>query len=619
MTPLLRGVDGRQHFFGVALGLHLGKDFCDGLVGADEERRALYAHHFFAVHVLLFENAKLIADDFVYICEQRVRQLVFFFEFHLRFGRVARDADDYGAGVLQLSELVSKPAGLDSAAGGVGFRIEEKYYRFAGKLRKLHWIAIFILESKISYLVMFLHRIPSLQNCRAALSRKLIRLFNIGAAFAFCAMAVGLPAAAQYPGQISSAKHSVNPRAVAVFEFTGDPSKPTASRLIPVSYFYADAYQDAGIYMAQPAPVALLTGTEYELQHAGMPTGLYDVETAGRIEDTWIGFGDFKTLHPAHAAKSVHSLAASGSNASPEEDDARPHLTKSAAASSPPAEPSKVDADKSATQETATATNPSPLEDHNRPTLKRRASPIGQQQSVPEDPVAESQLNDPDRPHIHRGKAPQDRPGGKNLVGSPADMQQVVAVSDATTREPHPFAYTWNSEEDREHAEQKLTSAVQAAFATGSGSAPALASRRKGVHAARLARPAKAPADPALTDVHIAAFALTYDNAPALVLSAKTNEASPRSVTAIAEVDIYNEPRILFRSVTDAAHRGDRPEMHLVDAVDADGSNRASLLFELRGSSDRVFALYRITRGNAVQTFVTGAVPYGPPIPSPSQ
>ncbi len=441
-------------------------------------------------------------------------------------------------------------------------------------------------------------------------------------------MALGLPAAAQYPGQISPAKHSVNPRAVAVFEFTGDPAKPTASRLIPVSYFYADAYQDAGIYMAQPAPVALLTGTEYELQHAGMPTGLYDVETAGRIADTWIGFGDFKSLQVARTAKSGRSSAASASNTAPQDDDARPHLTKTARASSPDPEPPKPDLskpdpsktasdkpapDKPATEEAETPTNASPLEDHNRPTLKRKASPVGQQQSVPEDPAEQSQLNDPDRPHIHRGQAQQDRPGAKHLVGTPADLQQMVAVSDSTTREPHPFAYTWNNDEDREHAEQKLKAAVQAALVPAAARAPASApGPRRGTHPIR---PTKTPTGPALADVYVAAFALTYDNTPALVLSANTSEVPPRSVTAIAEVDIYNEPRILFTSVTDATHRGDRPEMHLVDAVDADGSNRASLLFELRGSSDRQFALYRITRGDAVQTFVTGAVPYGPAAP----
>jgi hypothetical protein len=455
---------------------------------------------------------------------------------------------------------------------------------------------------------MFLHRIPSLQNSGAAQSRRVIQLFRISLAFAFCMIAFVAPAAAQYPGQIKTAKTSDNPRAVAVLEFTGDPANPTASRLIPVSYFYAGAYQDAGIYMAQPAPVALLTGTEYELQRAGLPTALYDVETAGRIAETWIGFGDFKALRAERAKRA---------GASSDDDEGRPHLTKSASAAG--SEIAAPDKSKPASDETATATNPSPLDDTNRPTLKRKATPIGQQQNVSDKTAAASTLDDPDRPRIQRGQPSQNRPGAKHLVGNPPDMQQLVAVSDATMREPHPFAYTWNSPEDQAHAEQKLTAAVQAALASPASLASPLApapSLRTSARATRAAKPIKGPT---LTDAHITSYALTYENTPSMVLTAKTSGETPLSITAIAEVDIYNEPRILLTSVSDAVHRTDQPEMHLIDAVDADGTNRASLLFELRGTTDRQFALYRISRGTAVRTFVTGPVPYAPPIPAPSE
>jgi hypothetical protein len=43
-----------------------------------------------------------------------------------------------------------------------------------------------------------------------------------------------------------------------------------------------------------------------------------------------------------------------------------------------------------------------------------------------------------------------------------------------------------------------------------------------------------------------------------------------------------------------------------VDAVDAEASNRASLLFELRGQQSRQFALYRVIGEQAQQSFVTG-------------
>ena len=45
--------------------------------------------------------------------------------------------------------------------------------------------------------------------------------------------------------------------------------------------------------------------------------------------------------------------------------------------------------------------------------------------------------------------------------------------------------------------------------------------------------------------------------------------------------------------------------MRLVDAVDAMADNRGELLFELRGATQRQFALYRVLRGQATQLFVS--------------
>jgi hypothetical protein len=46
--------------------------------------------------------------------------------------------------------------------------------------------------------------------------------------------------------------------------------------------------------------------------------------------------------------------------------------------------------------------------------------------------------------------------------------------------------------------------------------------------------------------------------------------------------------------------------MRLVDAVDAMADNRGELLFELRGATQRQFALYRVLRGQAEKLFVSG-------------
>jgi hypothetical protein len=62
-----------------------------------------------------------------------------------------------------------------------------------------------------------------------------------------------------------------------------------------------------------------------------------------------------------------------------------------------------------------------------------------------------------------------------------------------------------------------------------------------------------------------------------------------------------------MRSVTDATHLDRTPRYRLIDAVDADGSNRASLLMELRAQHTRQFALYRLLGNKPDQVFVSGS------------
>src|ERR1700733_9545759 len=124
--------DRGENFFGVSLRLYFGKDLQQLLIGTDEEGGPLNPDHFLAIHVLLLENVKLFADYFVYICKEGVGQVVFLLEFLLRLGRVARDTQNDGPGLLYLLEDVTKATGFDSAAGSVGLGIKEKNHRVAG-------------------------------------------------------------------------------------------------------------------------------------------------------------------------------------------------------------------------------------------------------------------------------------------------------------------------------------------------------------------------------------------------------------------------------------------------------------------------------------------------------
>ncbi len=85
--------------------------------------------------------------------------------------------------------------------------------------------------------------------------------------------------------------------------------------------------------------------------------------------------------------------------------------------------------------------------------------------------------------------------------------------------------------------------------------------------------------------------------------------APQKFVTLVAQPDLYGGVLVLYKSVTDSAHLDETPRMRLVDAVDALGDNRGELLFELRGATQRQFALFRVLRGSAEQLFATVALP----------
>jgi hypothetical protein len=118
----------------------------------------------------------------------------------------------------------------------------------------------------------------------------------------------------------------------------------------------------------------------------------------------------------------------------------------------------------------------------------------------------------------------------------------------------------------------------------------------------------RAAAPVALMDEVLKGYTLSYGGDPTYVLMAHTagTGAALRYVTIVAQTDSMGGMKAAIESVTDAAHLDRTPRMRLVDVVDADASNRASLLFELRWQSSRQFALYRVIAAKADQTFVSG-------------
>ena len=298
--------------------------------------------------------------------------------------------------------------------------------------------------------------------------------------------------------------------------------------------------------------------------------------------------------------------------------------------------------DASGTSDTA-STDTDSSKDVDRPTLKRR-TPAEQKAAQKKKDLASvsgaATLNDdPDRPNLHRGKPASrlDEEDLPPLKGIPADLQQAVAVSDAKDRPEHPFERMWESDEERTQvtasleemaraqlAKYDLPAASAAAVGTSASNptpaaktsartppattAAARARQRKAAAARAAAATAAAAAPVVLKEQSVKAYTLSYGGAATYVYTAVSPGAGgvDRYVSMVAQREPVGSLKMALASVTDAKHLDRTPWMRLVDAVDAEASNRASLLFELRAQSSRQFALYRVIGAATEQTFVTG-------------
>jgi hypothetical protein len=472
-----------------------------------------------------------------------------------------------------------------------------------------------------------------------------LRRFNsVLAVSVLQALAVGLIAAAafaQYPGQITKkAQDTPTLRAVGVVEWTGDPGKPKTSRLVPITVYDGQALQDGGVYLARPQPMALDAQVEYILEENGKPIGLYDIRNAGQEQGSWVGFGAWKpmpvpkkaapkpiddtgfdpnddkpVLHRRHGSDSGSSD--SGSPGTPPDPD-RPTLHKN------PDDSSNKKPGDSGGSDTSTGSGTS-SSDPDRPTLHKPDSgdsngPVLHKHTEASADAADGEHSgaaDPDRPVLKRGKSTFS--GAEvlpSLMGLPADMSQAVAVSDSKTRPEHPWTFTWANPADEDKMKEQMEDIARDALGLKTPPpAPAAAKKRTTTTAKTHAKPTPPPEPAPLMDEKFRVFELAYGSGATMVLSAHTDgtPAEQKFVTLIAQPDLYGNVLVLFKNVTDNAHLDERPRMRLIDAVDALADNRGELLFELRGATQRQFALFRVLRGSAEKIFVTGGGEYGSP------
>ena len=449
---------------------------------------------------------------------------------------------------------------------------------------------------------------------------------------AMCAAALLLavaPAFAQYPGQLAKpAQKTAALRAVSVLEWTGEEGHPKASRILPVSVFDGQQLQDAGIYLARPQPLALDGEVEYQLKRDGKTVGLYEIESAAQVQGAWVGRGTWKALPSAkpkptnaelakikiddddsssgpilhrkgHSGDASTTGAGSGSGSgstAPPPDPDRPRLERTSPASDSPNAGGTTD-------------------DSGRPVLrkenKKKADDVAYVSPLPN-------ITDPDRPRLIRGAPPSYGPKvAPTLVGLPADMHQMVAVSDARNLPDHLWNFTWANPADEAKMKLEMEDIARKALGLNPPAAPAVPAKGSTAKAGRKARakakaaPPPAPKPAPLVDEQFRVFELEYGSGATMVLTARTGGqgSQEKFVTLIAQPDLYGNLLVPFKSVTDMAHLDVTPCMKLIDAVDAMADNRGELLFELRGATQREFALYRVLRGQVEKLFVSS--PYG--------
>jgi hypothetical protein len=441
-------------------------------------------------------------------------------------------------------------------------------------------------------------------------------------------------ASAQYPGQIiKKDKDTPELRSVAVLEWTGDAGKPKTSRIVPITVYDGQALQDGGVYLARPQPLALTGEVEYELEKNGAPIGLYDIRTSGQEQGSWVGYGLWKPLPSAKPAAPKPVL---DDGFDPNDDKPvlhRKHQGNSGSsdsgASGPSPDPDRPTMHKkSGSDDSGNSTSGSdPATDPDRPTLHKKTSddsssstsssnsdhPVLHKSTEPSTDASDGDRTgaaDPNRPHLMRGKPTGNGPDVlPSLMGLPVDMHQAVAVSDAKNHPEHPWNYAWANPDD----EVKMKEAMEDIARKSLGLTPLPAPKTKHVTAKAHAKPAPPPEPPPLIDEKFRVFELAYGSGATMVLSAHTDgpPKEQKFITLIAQPDLYGNALVLLKNVTDGQHLDETPRMQLIDAVDALADNRGELLFELRGSTQRQFALYRVLRGTAEKIFVTGGGEYG--------
>ena len=401
--------------------------------------------------------------------------------------------------------------------------------------------------------------------------RSFLIIFSCLAALIFTVIPIS--AQEQTPIYAPKKKQPQGPRAIAVLEWAGK-----GPRLIPITIRIDGKFYDAGLYMAQPIPMALENGVIYDVQKAGESLGDFTVQVAQQTPGgSWIGVGQYESkADQAKRKEEMAKAAAAAASKKPDEDEnTGPPVLKRPKPGTAPS------ADKPEAAPPANAPAPKPAvtpelhetsSDPNRPVLKRGKPKEEQAQSLGNEPTPTKKLTPP----------------------PPGLSPMQVAISDAGPSEAHPYVWSWANPEEQQKiralAEKMATTALTDYAAKTGGPKPGK-----------------------LEDIDFHAVDLNFSNSPDVILTARalpeakpatakrgarapevpTNSGREYYVTIVGRQDIYASLQKSFAVATDNKHLDAFPRMHFIDVVDADGNGTGELLFRSTSDRSNSFVIYR--------------------------
>jgi hypothetical protein len=413
-------------------------------------------------------------------------------------------------------------------------------------------------------------------------------------------------------------KADLGPRALGLIQLS---PKGNKGRLIPIVIMMDGKFYDAGSYKAMPVPMALDFDVVYEGLRTGVSQGIFTITQPGQLKHAWIAEGTWlpagakapekhkkysapviedKDAPPVLHRRSEKTATDGGTESKDKEKDKDKDKDQQKPLAPPASKPSAPETAKAPAPEEAakTSTSDEPIEDPNRPRL-RRGKPSSSPRREPFTTFDALTDTAPGASSTSSGKA--DTKGPRNTGAFP-QIVTIPAISDAGGPDPRPYTYDVKPAEEAIYRNKMFAlAAAQLRAQAGAAAKEAVPSRKKSISrkSGKLTTPS-----PGFDDVTLRIFDLSNSNEPVLVLSAKTRPPAagaagsieePKEITLIARTNLEGEVQKLFFAQTDSRHLDLTPRMELIDAVDADGDGRGELLFQRTFDGGSAYAIYRVT------------------------